>query len=258
MEKRRLRCVLALILALALPVAAGAYTADLFGLNMRALALANAQAGMVEGPAATFYNPAMLAQQGGVQTELTYLYSLSSFSLKLQNEDGVKQRTMGALKRAENTRPVQFLGAGVSGRIGDYVGLGLYMNLPIDGEPRPRYFHPQPPYWLKYDASVNGFQFYPALSVRIIPNLMIGVGAAVVLDAAGEESLVFPTKSSQLASVEASGKWSGGAAVIAGIFYRPLEFLQVGFTYRGENYIRDKRKTTLDAPGAASDGLQAF
>jgi long-subunit fatty acid transport protein len=258
MEKRRLCCLLTLLLALALPAVAGAYTADLFGLNMRALALVNAQAAMAEGPAATFYNPAMLAAQGGVQMEMTYLYSLSSFSLKVFDADGVKQRTKGELKRAQKTRPVQYLGMGVSGRISDYVGLGLYMNLPIDGEPRPRIYQPQSPYWLKYGTSVNGLQLYPAVSVRIIPNVMIGVGTVVVLDASGQQSLAFPTSEGRTASMEASGKWSGGAAAIAGVFYRPLEFLQVGFTYRGESFIRDKRKTTMSVDVSGSGTYEAL
>ena len=249
MEKRKLCRVLAFVLALALPAAAGAAVGDLFGLNQRALAMANAQAAMAEGPTAAFYNPAMLAARGGVQAELDYLYALSGFSLKLRDDAGVKQRTKGALQRAQNARPVQYVGAGVSGRIGDYVGLGLYLNLPIDGEPRLHYVHPQTPYWLKYDTSVTGMQIYPALAVRIIPNLMIGVGAAVVLDSTGTQTLDFPTSDKQTASLTGSGKWSGGATAIAGIFYRPIEFLQLGFTYRGENFIRDKRKATLEPFG---------
>jgi long-chain fatty acid transport protein len=248
MEKRRLCCAL-LIAALALPVAANAYTGDLFGLNMRGLAMANAVTALAEGPSAAFYNPALLAGASGVQVEANYLYSLASFRLKLKDAAGVQLDPSGDLKDAQATPAIQYLGTGVSGRIGDYVGLGMYMNLPITGLPRHRFFAPQTPYWLKYDTSVQGFQLYPGVSVRIIPNLMLGLAASIVLDAGGDERIAFPLDADRTGSLTGTSKWSGGATVIAGVFYRPLEFLQIGFTYKGENFIRDKRDYTLDPIG---------
>jgi long-subunit fatty acid transport protein len=78
---------------------------------------------------------------------------------------------------------------------------------------------------------------------------MLGLAASIVMDAGGDESVAFPLDADRTGALTGTAKWSGGATVIAGIYYQPLEFLQLGFAYKGENFIRDKREYTLDPIG---------
>lgn len=258
MKYRMLWCVLVLGLAMALPQTATAGVSDLFGLNMRALSMANAYTAYAEGPAAAFYNPAMLAARSGIEMEAGFIYSLPSYSLKRKDLDGVKfEDDTDELDDAERRKGFRYMGAGVSGRISDWVGLGLYMNLPVSGDYENSYFHPQTPYWLKYESSTRGLQFYPAVAVRIVPNVMVGFGATINLDSGGDVDLALPVEietgdddddDAELVYSRASGKnkWSAGAAFNAGAYYRPFEFLRFGLVYRGASVIRQDQTLKLD------------
>ena len=219
-----------------------AYTPDIIGLNVRSAAMAGAFTALAEGPAAAFYNPAALALRDEIQMEAGFMYTLGAFDLDRKSEDGELLENTDELDDALETNGVQYLGLGVSGRIYDYVGLGVFFNVPVDGRPHDKFFPPDTPYWLRYENSLQGYQIFPAVAVKIRPNICVGLGIGVIADMGGDIDTRVPLTGGDTEVVSmGKSKTAANAALNAGVFYRPLEWLRVGFSYRGANYIKHEK-----------------
>jgi len=248
-------CLIAVTVFLLLPIAAMAYQLDLFGISARSIALANSYSILSDGPEACYYNPGALIESKTIRGFAGYMYAMPAMSVEQRDKNSQAYPASDEVKAAKLIDPAQWFTIGVSGGIKERVYLGIITQIPLDGSQRRKWFSPDQPYFLNYDTGVFGWTIVPAVGVQVIPNVGIGLGAHIIIDGSGDIAPSIPVSTVQdpnkipESHVVAHDKMDGQFAPIIGVYGRPLEYLRVGATYRGQSqrYLDKHYDQILDA-----------
>lgn len=239
-----------------LPASGLANQLELFGTSTRSLAMAGAYTAIAEGSDALYYNPGGLIQASRTRVDLSYMYTIPALFLERQESDGDTLDPTTETKTARRPENAQWLMAGITGALGSRVYLGLYTQVPIDGQERRKWFAPGQPYFIDYETGIFGLTFIPGVAVKLASNVGIGLALEVIFDAAGTQEIILPT---QAEGVEIAGEGTGTlgaqAAPIVGFFARPIPELRLGLTYRGESYRRHKSKLDMEVIPGLSESV---
>jgi long-chain fatty acid transport protein len=202
---------------LAAPGAARAGGFLIYEMSAEAMGKASAVSASTAEPAAVWFNPAALAQQGhGVSLSGVGVLASSTFEPadgrpEVETKPGrFVLPTVFATARAHELVAVGF---------GIYPSFGLSVSWPED--------------WLGREhtikASIETVNFNPTVAVNLLPQLSLGVGLQVIRGAV-ELINALPEVVGGTATLGA-GTWGLGAN--AGLLYRPLpDRLHLAFTYR--------------------------
>lgn len=236
----RLRlCLIAVVALIIIPVAAMAYQLDLYGISARSIALANAYSILSDGPEACYYNPGSLIESRSVRGLVGYSFATPAFTVEQRDNQSRALTASETVKEAKLVNTGQWLNLGVSAGIKNRVFLGVLMQMPIDGAERRKWFSPDQPYYLNYDTGQFGWTIVPAIGVQVAPNVGIGLAAHAIIDGSGDIQTGIPLSGGDAAASAKSktyNKMDGQFAPIFGVYARPLEYLRVGATYRGQSY----------------------
>jgi len=234
--KRRLPLLL-LVLLLPRTAAAGPY--EYFGTGPRAIALGGAYAALGRDAASVYYNPASLTQVQRLHFELGYVYAQPHFTINGDEHDV-------DFNRGTN------IGAVISTVIkGHRISTGLNSFVPDDHVIRFLVLptdHPHSPFTANANHTVVTVV---AVGLEIFRWWSIGGGLSILGDNKG--GVKFKINENEASSGSLSSAIGSSFSPTAGLWFRPLEWWQIGLSYREKVEMDLDLPNTIDIPP-----LQAF
>lgn len=223
-----------LLFVLWLPATAAAGPYEFFGVGPRAIAMGGAYAALGEDVAGIYYNMAAITQVERFQIELGYVYAKPNWSLngKVHDMDANRGVAFGAI--VSTVLVGHRLSIGVNSFIPDDHVL-RFLVLPTD--------HPHSP----FTANAN----HTAVSVfggglEIFSWWSVGAGANAQADNRGGIDVRINEDSPSYSALES--KIGSCFSPVAGLWFRPLEWLRAGASYREKMEITLELPNTIDVP----------
>lgn len=213
-------CIAAIGLALgALPSRVQASPADLWGWGSESIARSGAVTASADGPEAAFYNPAGLARSDTLKLEINYLHVFSKLSY--QTDEGSVERSI----------PISdHVGLGFVWPILPQLSLGIATMLPVQSALRIDQRAADSPAFPYLENRSQRLSLFPALGVRPLPWLTMGLGLNFFAEVQGDiVTTEGPTRASE-STIMADA--TTHAALNAGLGVRANSWLAFALVYR--------------------------
>jgi opacity protein-like surface antigen len=211
---------------------------EVFGFGPEAIAEVSARAARAQDGTATFYNPGGLAFGTGYGFRLGATGGISG--LTVQGERQKLSDPVGTQLAVDADVPLQ---GPLQGKL--RLGVGLYM-LP-DKAMRLRAHETTTPFFPYYDNRTQRMTVIPALSLRPIEQVGLGVGVNVLAGVAGPVDVREGQSRGLESRVEAEAKTV--AAVVAGVRVEVTRKLRAGLTWRQRFGVPLRLTTTSNIAG---------
>ena len=210
-----------IILLLIIPGMAGAHPYDVFGAGPRAIAMGGAYAALSDDIAGVYYNIAGIANVPKFEAEFGYLYGEPT--LMINDKDMGVDRHSGT-----------YFGMIISHMILNHrfsVGANLY--IPDDHVLRFQMLPSHNPRYTMYTNRNHSLVALIGIGLELFSWWNIGIGLNILGDNYGGVDFII----SETAPSEGSLESSIGSifSPIAGIWLGPVDFLDIGFSYREKN-----------------------
>ena len=213
------------------PNLAAGHVPQTFGVGSRAAAMGGAFTGQADDFSASFYNPAGLATLPGAEVALAPLWIGSNRFLR---DPGDRERAIG-----EDVTGYAVGFAGPVGALWDMpelaMGITLYLpwgeilDLTIPVEPDAR-FSPV------FDGRLHRLSINPAIAYGFGQSLSVGLGLDLFLDLDVPTSARYRQEAARpelpRLEIDLTRRLYINPALYAGVLYRPMDALSIGFTYR--------------------------
>ena len=284
-----------LLVMLAFPCAAEASVPEIYGLGSRATALGGAFTAVADDFSAVYYNPAGLV----MQRQPRYYYNNKGFRIEMGfmvahpffRAEGLDGRDLVLKLPGREAFPggviepgeVWGLNLGIVFEPFDIGGLlprkaftiGLGLHVPFQ---RLYWWRPQFPeelHFIFHEDYSQRMIIQPAAAYQVTERLAIGAGVSILytlwtnlygplnlrLSAFDPETMVFDAGGEDVyAGIDFDMKVD--FAPIVGVLWKPTDFLQVGVTYRGEQFLHDYGTTDpilrVVLPGLPTEAIPGF
>ncbi len=221
----------ALLTALLLTAPARASVLDIYGFNPRGTAMGNAQAAVADDYTAAFYNPAGLTRRKKVGVGAGFVATFPRLTLD-RDYAGPPEAYV------DHELPPAFSGFNLGmlfplgGLIDNRVAVALTAYLPTVNLLRGEGVDPQVPQFYRYQNLPDKFVVLAAGAFEITPWLSVGGGVQVLASLDGAVDVHLELANRRVRSQAVEVEISPAAAAVAGLLVRPLEGLDVGFSYR--------------------------
>lgn len=213
-------CIATLGLVLgALPSRVQASPADLWGWGSESIARSGAVTASSNGPEAAFYNPAGLARSDALKVEINYLHVFSKLSYR--TDEGNVERSI----------PVSdYVGLGFVWPILPQLSLGIATMLPVQTALRIDQRASDSPTFPYLENRSQRLSLFPALGVRPLPWLTVGLGLNFFAEVQGDiVTTEGPTRASE-STIMADA--TTHAALNAGLGIQASAWLAFALVYR--------------------------
>jgi hypothetical protein len=207
------------LLAGAAPARAGAF--DVLGFGPAGVAEVGARAARADDGTATFYNPGGLALGRGVRLELTPTYGASALTVRGQTLSLADP--FGASLAFDATIPF-------TGPLHDRIRIGFGGYLPPSGALHLIAHASDQPFFPYYDNRTQRLVLVPAIAVRILPGLGVGVGVNVLGGVSGPATVNDGASGAPEPRLALNATTS--VAVNVGVRFDPVKGLRLGLAFR--------------------------
>lgn len=238
--------VLALTSVLLLsPLSALAQYTDIFGFGSREISMGGAMTAEAEGPGAAFYNPGALIKTKKLVTSMGFSGSYNN--LKIRRLGNIPQALCAKnldcdpFLDAQNPDAMQGIQLGLALPLSKNIVFGTATNLPTKGLSTQKFGPPNESYWLDYESRANTLDMKLAVAYAPTPWLGVGVGLIWLANIQGDFLTNLPIGAGNPTPQPAGPivfsselELNHNFAPTAGIYVKPIDFLQVGLAYRGE------------------------
>ncbi len=223
-----MRRLLPILLVLLLAGQAWAGSFDIFGTGARAIALGGAYTALGNDAAGVYYNIGAITQVHRLQAEIMYSYAQPELLINGVSQDIDQHRGSNA-------------GAIIATKIFDHqVALGLNLFIPDDHAMRFLVLPIEQPHNPFTHNANHVFTVMGGVGVEVFDWLSVGGGVNVLATEYG--SVEFTIKEKEPSEGSEVSKLKPNYAALAGVWTKPLPWLQAGFMFR------DKVEMTLSLP----------
>jgi len=211
---------------------------ELFGFGPEGVAEVSARTARAQDGSATFYNPGGLAFGKGYSVTLGGLGAISGLTVQGERQP-IKDPAGGTLALD--------LDVPLEGPLRDRIRIGVGMFMLPDKMMRLRAQEATAPFFPYYDNRSQRMTVIPALSIKPIDRLGLGVGVNVLAGIAGPVDVREGQSRAMESRVEAESKTV--ASLVAGARFEASKRLRFGVTYRHKFGIPLKVTTTANVAG---------
>jgi long-subunit fatty acid transport protein len=226
---RRAAATAAAALGLGLAAPARANPADMFGFGARGAAMGNAQVAAANDGTAAYYNPALLARLDDIGIDVGYQAALPTL------------RVDGGDTHTDPSRGFD-IDLVVPGRIGGArLAIGACLFLPDQQITRLRSSSAEQPRFILYDNLPQRLVLAAVAAVSLGDRLQVGGGISYMSSTKGTVQLSgllgFPRPEDSNLALAIDVDLLTIRYPVAGVSYRALPWLDLGFSYRGGFYL---------------------
>lgn len=207
---------------------ARANTFDTYGFDPRGISLGGAQAADARDFTAAYYNPARLALASKINTGVSFTFARASVDVTSKDP----ARPVEGLKPEDSMSYALGFVYPFGGKVQDKVAIGLAISMPVRNLLKVQGVDPSKPHWYLYQSSLDRIQIHAGLGVRPLEWLLIGVGAQMLSDFAGDVHFEIDLFNKNFKRRDLVNELNTRVAPTAGISAIPMKGLEFGFTYR--------------------------
>lgn len=223
---------------------ANAQYIDTFGFGSREISMGGAMTAESEGASAVHYNPALLTKLKGMYTSFGYTATVPNLSVERMGPVAPalckKWLECDPFRHAENPDLMQGFQIGAAVPLTKELVAGYVLHMPAKGLASSTILPPDGAYFLDYETGSNTMQTKLAVAYAPFPWISVGVGTTILTNINGSVVQSFPLAAGNPVPAPSGPltlrqqldfNWTFN--VIGGIYIKPVDFLQLGASYRG-------------------------
>lgn len=219
----------AALVALAAASTAHANPFDAYGVGSRSAGMASAVTAVVQDFGSVYYNPAGLAQNGGMEASVGYFYAPPTLEI---NGKDIDEDTTSGLVAGFVSPPLELpFGIKMSG--------GGLFHLPDKRVARTLAIPYDQPTYVLYGARNQRTMVMFPFCFELAPWISVGAGISLFVDSSGGPDFVLredrPDNEGLFSEGTISATQHGRFYPVAGLLVKPTEKLRFGFDYRSKN-----------------------